>query len=380
MKQNRMLAIQAGFFLLTIATTTIAGAEWMYGRWLFMDEDSLTWDEILSGLNFSIPFLLILTFHEFGHYIVARINNVKVTLPFYLPFWFGFIPGLPSFGTMGAFIRIKDVIVSRRVYFDIGVSGPIAGFVIAIGILWYGFSNLPEPEYIFQIHPDYEEYGLDYADHVYDENSLGYQLGDNVIFWFFKTYVADPTRLPHPNEITHYPFILAGYLALFFTALNLLPIGQLDGGHVIFGLFGEKISRRLNQVFYTIFLFYAGLGWASPDLLADTSTSSSFYYLGALVLYMYFLYICSASMLPKKQDRWFYAAIMLTSQYLIATFTDIQGYEGWLLFAFLIGRVLGVYHPKVVDNTPLDGNRQLIGWIAIIIFLLSFSPQPFVLG
>ena len=281
---------------------------------------------------------------------------------------------------MGAFIRIKAVIQSRREYFDVGVAGPIAGFVMALLVLWYGFSHLPPAEYIFEIHPEYQVHGLDYADHVYEGEGMAFQLGENLIFWFFKTYVADPDLLPHPNEMIHYPFILAGYLALFFTALNLLPIGQLDGGHVIFGLFGSKIAQRINQVFYTLFLFYAGLGWISPDLLAGVSLESVFSFVAYVGIYLYFVYLAVASMIPETRDRWFFAVVLLALQYAVTSFTAIVGYDGWLLFVFLIGRFLGVYHPKAVDDTPLDEKRNIIGWVAILIFLLCFSPQPFSLG
>ena len=142
-KTVKTILMHIVLFIITVIATTIAGAEWMYGRWLFSGEYSLTQDELWNGLSFSIPFLCILSVHEMGHYVVARMNQIKVTLPYYIPMWLGFIPGMPSFGTMGAFIRIKAVIQSRREYFDVGVAGPIAGFIIALIVLWYGFSHLP---------------------------------------------------------------------------------------------------------------------------------------------------------------------------------------------------------------------------------------------
>ena len=120
---NRRLR-HLGLFILTFILTTISGAEWMYGKWLLFGEEVLSLQNILNGLHYSIPFLLILTVHEFGHYFAAKYHDIKVTLPFYIPFWLGFIPGMPSFGTMGAVIRIKETIHSRRNYFDVGVAGP----------------------------------------------------------------------------------------------------------------------------------------------------------------------------------------------------------------------------------------------------------------
>ena len=109
---------------------------------------------------------------SFGHYITARIYRVKVTLPFYIPLWLGIIS---TIGTMGAFIQIKQPLVSRKQFFDIGIAGPLAGFVVAIGVLWYGFTHLPSPEYVFEIHPEYkteypiefEKYGYNYAEYAY---------------------------------------------------------------------------------------------------------------------------------------------------------------------------------------------------------------------
>lgn len=368
-------------FFVTIITTTLAGAEWMFGRFIFFGEKTMTWSDFLAGFQFSVPFLLILTVHEFGHYFTAKYHKIKTTLPTYIPLWLGFI-AFPSFGTMGAFIRIKEAIFSRKHYFDVGVSGPLAGFIIALGVIWYGFTHLPEPEYIFQVHPEYEQYGLDYPQYVYDDQlGVSMRFGNNLIYWFFESYVVeDPELMPHPNEIIHYPYLLAGYLALFFTALNLLPIGQLDGGHVTFGLFGPRVSRRLNELFFTVFLFYAGLGWINPRMLEDLSISGSFSYLLVIVIYLYFIYMASASMFPgNKANRWVFAAILFAIQFFVATYTSFEGYGGWLVFAFIVGRFLGVYHPPVVDNRPLDKGRQIVGWIAIVVFILSFSPRPFII-
>lgn len=377
-EERKRLFIQITLFIVTVITTTIAGAEWMYSKMIFFTEPTMSWDDFMGGFEFSIPFLLILTCHEFGHYFTARYHDVKVTLPYYIPLWLGFI-AYPSFGTMGAMIRIREQIYSLKHYFDIGVSGPIAGFVVAMGVIWYGFTHLPEPEYIFQVHPEYEQYGLDYADHVYDEEVISFQFGNNIIYWFFENYVADPERMPNPNEMIHYPWLLAGYLALFFTALNLLPIGQLDGGHIIFGLFGFSRHRSISKVLFTLFLFYAGLGLITVRDLEDISTGSTLGFLVLLLGYLYFLYICTYSLFSSKYDRWLYAAVMLTLQFVISYLFDVEGYSGWLLFALLLGRVMGLGHPPVLDNTPLSTGRRVIGWIALIIFIISFSPEPFVL-
>ncbi|MBS0000775.1 MAG: site-2 protease family protein [Cyclobacteriaceae bacterium] len=360
-------------FLLTLITTTIAGAEWMYGRPLMYFEPALSFGEVLSGLEFSLPFLAILTVHEFGHYLTARYYQVKVTLPYYIPLWLGFA-GIPlTIGTMGAFIRIKEPIKSRLEYFDIGIAGPLAGFIIALFVLHYGFTHLPPADHIYTIHPEYEEYGADYADHFYnDENS--FYLGDNLTFWFFRNYVApDPSLVPNAYEIIHYPWLFAGFLALFFTALNLLPIGQLDGGHALYGLFGLEKHSKISTVMFILLLFYAGLGLVTPfDPLEDL--------LLYIPLYIGFLFIVMRSMRVTNRTRLLLASAIFTAQFItVLFFPALKGYTGWLVFAFIIGRFLGVYHPPALMDQPLSPPRKVLGWITLIVFVISFSPRPFVI-
>ncbi|MFT6868040.1 MAG: membrane-associated protease RseP (regulator of RpoE activity) [Cyclobacteriaceae bacterium] len=421
-KENRTRLIQLGLFIVTIITTTLAGTEWMYSKYMFFvdEEHMMSWQDFLDGFQFSIPFLLILTCHEFGHYFTARFHRIKVTLPYYIPLWLGFIVS-PSFGTMGAFIKIKDKIRSRMHYFDVGVSGPLAGFVVALFVIGYGYSHLPEPDYIFKIHSEYEAYGLEYADHVYSHDFsrlqdslryLDYRAEDSTIFiqdkkggiWSYpdfeasssypnmyfskpllfliveKYFVDDISKIPNKEEIMHNPYLLAGLLALFFTALNLLPIGQLDGGHVVFGIFGEKNSRKISAILFTIFVFYAGLGVIDIGMMESTSITGALNFLLIIIAYTYFLYLCGFSMFETKKDRWTFAAAMMASQFVIHTAFGFNGYEGWLLFSLILGRFVGIYHPPVLDNRPMSMERKIVGGIALVIFILSFSPQPFVMS
>jgi hypothetical protein len=360
-------------FFITLITTTISGAEWMYGRPLMYFGPGLSLDEVLSGIQFSLPFLAILTVHEFGHYLTARYYQVKVTLPYYIPLWLGFI-GIPfTIGTMGAFIRIKEPIKSRLEYFDIGIAGPLSGFLIALFVMYYGFTHLPPPEYIYKIHPEYLEYGADYAQHFYEEEGSFY-LGDNLTFWFFRNYVApDPDLVPNPYEIIHYPWLFAGFLALFFTSLNLLPIGQLDGGHVLYGLFGWENHKNISTAMFILFLFYAGLGLITPfDPLSDL--------LLYIPLYIGFLFLVMRSMRITNRTRLMLALSIFTAQFItILFFPTLKGYAEWLVFAFIIGRFLGIYHPPAIMDQPLSSGRKILGWITLIVFVLSFSPRPFVI-
>lgn len=360
--------------ILTIISTTMAGSEWMTGRSIMYYGPGLSFAEVISGLRFSIPFLAILTFHEFGHYLTARFYHIRVTLPRYIPFWLGFI-GIPlSLGTMGAFIRILEPVRSRKEYFDIGVAGPLAGFIIALGVLYYGFTHLPPPEHIFSIHPEYIQYGLNYPNYVYNEPGL-FRLGDNLLFMFFRHYVApDPSLVPNAFEMYHYPYLFAGFLALFFTSLNLLPIGQLDGGHVIYGLFGGRNHKWISIGLFLAFLFYAGLGIITPyDAPLDLLIS--------LPIYVGFLFISLYSMRLRAVTRLMIAVGLVAAQFLTVTvFPHVHGYAEWLIFGFIIGRFLGVYHPPVFYDKPLSTGRKIIGWITLIVFIISFSPRPFIVS
>ncbi|KAA9357103.1 site-2 protease family protein [Larkinella humicola] len=376
--QTRTYLIQASLFVLTLISTTAAGAEWMYGRFFLDLEHGIGWPEFWDGLHYSIPFLAILTVHEFGHFFMARYHHVRVTLPYYIPMWFGFGQTL---GTLGAFIRIQDFINSRKKFFDIGIAGPLAGFVLALIVLWYGFTHLPPPEYIFSIHPDYQKYGLAFGQHVYKnlppESAI--QLGDNLLFWFFKTYVADPARLPHPYEMVHYPYLMAGYFALFFTSLNLIPIGQLDGGHVLYSLIGRRAFRMIAPVLLVGFAFYAGLGFFKPTDFVVADDRKFMNELGYLGLYIFGLFLSFQSINENRMTTLLLALSVVTGQFLVSYFfPTAEGYPGFLLFILILGRFLGVYHPETEDDQPLGTGRIVLGWLALLIFVLCFSPKPFV--
>ena len=350
----------------------------MFGNVFILVDNPLGWTHFWQGFQFSIPFLGILTVHEFGHYFTAKAHQVKVSLPYYIPLWFGLGQ---SIGTMGAFIRIQEVIRSRKKYFDIGIAGPLAGFVVALGVLWYGFANLPTLDYIFKIHPEYQKYGLGFARIVYDKNKMSGNilLGDNILFWFFKTYVADPSRLPNPYEMIHYPLILAGYLALFFTSLNLIPIGQLDGGHVLYGLIGNRAHRVVAPVLFWLFVAYAGLGMFKPDDFKVATDELFWQKMSYLAFYIFFLHWCFSRVSENPQTSWLLALSVVVAQFGVSfVWPAAVGYDGFMVFAFLLGRVLGVYHPPTEDDQPLNWQRKALGWFALLVFVLCFSPKPFV--
>jgi membrane-associated protease RseP (regulator of RpoE activity) len=273
---------------------------------------------------------------------------------------------------MGAFIRIKDRIFSKKEFFDVGIAGPLAGFIVALPLLYYGFTHLPEPEYIFQIHPEYQQYGLNYSSYVYKDTTANFAFGDNLLFLFFENYVADARLLPNRYEIIHYPLLFAGYLSLFFTALNLLPIGQLDGGHILYGLIGYRNFNRLSPILFFLFILYSGLGILSPNTPYETAQWS-------YPLYTFYLFLVFQRTVPNIKYTFVWMAVTMMVQYSLAwLFPNFDGYEGWLLFGLILSRFLGIFHPPAQDERPLSLSRKLLGCLAFIIFIICFSPSPIV--
>ena len=226
-------------FLLTIFTTLLAGA---------MMEGALVFSkplEILKGIPFSITLMLILGTHEFGHYYYAQKHKVDATLPYFLPA----PPFLFLIGTFGAFIKIKSPIYRKDALLQIGAAGPIAGFIIAVPALLVGLKLSTVVEKV-------------------DINNA-IMLGDSLLMKLL-TWVAYPNLLDTQDIMLH-PMAFAGWIGLLVTMFNLLPIGQLDGGHVAYAMLGKKqniIGKisflaliplsfiSLNWLFWGILLFF----------------------------------------------------------------------------------------------------------------------------
>jgi len=241
--------LHALLLVLTLLSTTIVGAgmaqSFAQNRPIDFGE-SLTgylrmWHEpsyLIQGLPFSLTLLTILLAHEFGHYLTARYYLVDATLPFFIPF-----PSL--IGTMGAFIRIRSAILSKRILFDIGIAGPLAGFVALVSPLIAGVA-------LSKVVPGIGRSG---------ELVFGTPLILRLMEW-----VRFP-GVPLQNIYLH-PVARAAWVGLLATALNLLPIGQLDGGHILYAILGER-TRYLSRVFIFIlvlmglFIAYSWLFWAA---------------------------------------------------------------------------------------------------------------------
>jgi membrane-associated protease RseP (regulator of RpoE activity) len=186
---------------------------------------------LLTGWTFAVPLLLILLFHEFGHYIAARIHRVDASLPYFLP-----LPILSPFGTMGAVIAMRGRIRSRNALLDIGASGPLAGLVVAIPVLVVGLS-------LSTVGPP--------GDHYVQE-------GQSLLYLLLKRVVLGP--IPEGQDVQLHPTALAGWAGLLVTMLNLLPWGQLDGGHVAYALFGPRqhgFARLFRASLVPMFLYNA---------------------------------------------------------------------------------------------------------------------------
>jgi membrane-associated protease RseP (regulator of RpoE activity) len=268
-----------------------------------------------GGLAFAASLLAILLAHEFGHYLAGRYHNTYVTLPYFIPFPFS------PFGTLGAFIQLKEPPKNRRILLDIGIAGPLAGLLVSIPVLILGLSlsrlsSLP-------VVPSQAQ-GLQL-----EGNSLLYlatkflvfgkllpQPGDYqgltpFLYWVRYFFTGRPLPLGGQDVLLH-PVAWAGWAGLLVTALNLIPAGQLDGGHLLFVLLGKRVSALLPVIL--IVLVVLGLVW-----------------------------------------------------------------PGWWLWAALIF-LLGRLHAEPLDQiTPLDPPRKLLAVVGLVIFILVFTPVPLVM-
>jgi membrane-associated protease RseP (regulator of RpoE activity) len=261
-------------FLLTVLTTLAAGA--MMGGENIISNPFL----ILKGWPFAVPLLSILLCHEFGHYLESKKNGIKVSLPY-------FIPGPTILGTFGAVIRSKSPFKNRRDLLDVGAAGPIAGFVVAVIVVILGLSYSQVAEKIPQ---------------------TGISLGDSLIFKLLSFLVLK--KIPEGYDVLLSPTAFAGWAGILVTMLNLLPIGQLDGGHIIYALLG-KMQKKIALV-------------------------------------------ATLALIPLGIFLW----------------------QGWLVWVVLILIIKLGHPPTLSDQIPLDPKRKIIGWTAMFIFILSFTPVP----
>jgi len=286
----------------TIFTTTWAGAMW----WASYSDSSvletewwwlrilITTDFLMGFLTFSLPLMAILGAHEMGHYYYAKKHNLEASLPFFLPM----PPMIFPFGTMGAFISIREPIPNRKALLDVGASGPIAGLLVAIPVTLLGFwltekNAVPVP--------------VDSGDSLY--------LGSS--FFFDALYEIGEMFYPSSGDYLSHPVVLAGWTGFFVTALNLMPAGQLDGGHIARALLGPKANGLSYTVIFLLIImtFYGIPGFGPP-------------------------------------------------------------FSGWAIYAILIF-FLGTSHPPPSEElSSLDNSRIGVGVLTGLILLTTFTPSP----
>jgi len=319
-------------FVISFITSMIAGAQWAYKDYSQIEN----WH---YGIQYALLVLGFLTAHEFGHYFAAKYHKVDATLPYYIPFPFPQIP--INFGTMGAVIKTRTPIPNRKALFDIGIAGPLAGFVVAVIYLIYGFTHLPPVEYLLVIHPNYYHTGI-------PDNGLFF--GNTLFFEALKNFlVPNGAFVPPMNEVYHYPFLNVGWFALFVTTLNMLPMGQLDGGHIIYAMFGRYHRLIARIVWWSLLII--GLGGTLKGihelLLMDYSNS--------IVIALQRVLLPVFDFINKNLGIWF------------------AGWSGWLFWALLAKYVIKIDHPPIAEAGKLGNIRKALGWISFIILMLSFS-------
>ena len=207
---------------------------------------------LVLGAPFALPFLGVLLVHEMGHYVAARIHRVRATLPYFIPF----PPYFSIIGTVGAFIRLKGPTVRRAILFDVGAAGPLASFAVSLPLLAIGLV-------LSRVAPGRATLE---APFVIQFAGQPLWLGDGVIVHLLATWFA-PGVLGHTPILLH-PLALAGWLGLFVTALNLLPLGQLDGGHILYALLPKHQGRAARLFLLALFpLGFLWWGWWAWVLL-----------------------------------------------------------------------------------------------------------------
>lgn len=257
----------------------------------------------------------ILLCHEMGHYIAARIHRVPASLPYFIPL----PPAIGLFGTMGAVI-LQSRTSDRKKLIDIGAAGPLAGLIVAIPVLWYGLSQSP----VGAIMGDIQE-------------------GNSLLYAVLKRLVLGEWLPSHGRDVNLHPMAFAGWAGLLVTMLNLIPIGQLDGGHVAIAYIGNRYGRVSL--------------WLRRMLLP------------LAILITMLVYRQVASDLAKT------GLLVSISPWEIA----IPAGMVWMVWYVMLGLLKrmggGMDHPPV-DDRPLPPSRVIIFWVVLVAFILTFMPVP----
>ncbi|MGE0546724.1 MAG: site-2 protease family protein [Kofleriaceae bacterium] len=307
--------IHLGLFIAACATTFITGVLEAHGKTLseLTLGELLARDALLKGLAFAGTLMTILVCHELGHYLMARRRRVAVSLPYFIP-----LPPGVTLGTLGAVIRMDRPIEDRNALFDVGAAGPIAGLVVAIPLLLVGLS----------------------MSDVVPQNPDAMLEGNSLLYIGLK-YIVTGHYLPsHGVDIVLHPMAFAAWVGLLVTAINLMPIGQLDGGHVAKAVLGdahERWSKRLNVLLPIIGLSIGGV------MLVQASAARPEW--GAVQALKYAMH-------------------------------GVVPWVVWSVLLFAMRRQAGEYHPAVGD-APLTPTRRVLAFGMLVVFILVLTPVPF---
>jgi membrane-associated protease RseP (regulator of RpoE activity) len=276
------------------------------GAWLRGAGEALRW--LARGWQYAVPLLAILLCHEFGHYLMARRHRVPVSLPLFIP-----VP-VPPFGTMGAVIKMRGRIRTRDALLDIGAAGPLAGLLVAIPVTFVGLL-------LSTVQP-------------IERQGAWTQEGTSLLYGLLKFLAKGP--IPADHDVFLHPVAMAGWVGLFVTMINLIPYGQLDGGHVAYSLLQRLHDRYARFILWVLVALGIGTGLYWGLLLSRES-----------------------------RDPWQFG-----SGY-------TQGFN-WFVFAFLIWalhRGTGGRHPPT-DPSTLSPARRLVAIVTLALFGLLFMPVP----
>lgn len=322
-------------FLLTFLTCMMAGAQWSYKNYL----EIYSWQ---YGITYAILILTFLSVHEFGHYFAAKYHKINTSLPYYIPFP---VPIVLNFGTFGAIIRMRQPIPSRKALFDIGIAGPLAGFFVSLVFLIIGFIFLPSKQDILLLHP---EYLTQYAGNI---PPTGLHFGNTLLYTFLeKLIIPTGTFIPPMNEIYHFPFLNVGWFGLFVTTMNLLPIGQLDGGHILYSMFGSKIHFRIARITMWILIVLGAVGSVNEVYMFLKNDYNS-----------QILLSLQSAIVPKLAE--FYENFPILQEF----------WSGWLLWGLIGKFFVKLKHPPVENEEPIGQKRIILGWFAFLMLISSFS-------
>lgn len=265
----------------------------------------------LGGWPFAVPLLGILLFHEFGHYIAARIHRVPASLPYFIPF-----PKLSPFGTFGAVIVMPKRIRSANALLDIGAAGPLAGMVVAIPVMLIGLAHST----------------------VGPRSESGFiQEGQSILYWLLKRIVHGP--IPANQDVFLHPTALAAWAGFLVTFLNLLPFGQLDGGHVAYALFGERQNRLARFAVFVPLVMVLYNAWVHVRPIVLRAMKEGF-----------------------GQQNWL----------------PVSAATVWIsifVLLWLLRGVSGANHPPV-DDSRLSPKRRVVAVLTLALFVLLFMPTP----